>query len=189
MHCSTPGSPVLHYLLGFAQTRALWVRDATQPSHPLLLPSPALNHSQHWVFFPQWVTPLIRWPKYWSFSVSPSNEYSRLISFRNHLVLRCFVMVAWAKTKGLFKKLFLMWTVFKVFTEFVTTLLLVLNVFVFWPQSTWPLTRGRTHNPCNRRQSLNHWTTRAVPRQRVLISSCDNVYRRAHTTGVRNWSE
>ena len=24
----------------------------------------------------------IRWPKYWSFSVSPSNEYSRLISFR-----------------------------------------------------------------------------------------------------------
>ena len=24
----------------------------------------------------------IRWPKYWSFSVNPSNEYSRLISFR-----------------------------------------------------------------------------------------------------------
>ena len=24
----------------------------------------------------------IRWPKYWSFSISPSNEYSRLISFR-----------------------------------------------------------------------------------------------------------
>ena len=26
----------------------------------------------------------IRWPKYWSFSISPSNEYSRLISFRSH---------------------------------------------------------------------------------------------------------
>ena len=25
---------------------------------------------------------LIRWPKYWSFSISPSNEYSELISFR-----------------------------------------------------------------------------------------------------------
>ena len=25
---------------------------------------------------------LIRWPKYWSFSISPSNEYSGLISFR-----------------------------------------------------------------------------------------------------------
>ena len=24
----------------------------------------------------------IRWPKYWSFSISPSNEYSELISFR-----------------------------------------------------------------------------------------------------------
>jgi len=24
----------------------------------------------------------IRWPKYWSFSISPSNEYSGLISFR-----------------------------------------------------------------------------------------------------------
>ena len=25
---------------------------------------------------------LIRWPKYWSFSIRPSNEYSELISFR-----------------------------------------------------------------------------------------------------------
>ena len=51
-----------------------------QPSHPLLSPSPpAFNLSQHPVFF-QWV----RWPKYWSFSfsISPSNLYSGLISFR-----------------------------------------------------------------------------------------------------------
>ena len=27
-------------------------------------------------------TPCIRWPKYWSFIINPSNEYSRLISFR-----------------------------------------------------------------------------------------------------------
>ena len=28
----------------------------------------------------------IRWPKYWSFSISPSNEYSGLISFRTDLI-------------------------------------------------------------------------------------------------------
>ena len=34
MDCSTPGFPVLHYLLEFAQTNAHWVCDAIQPSHP-----------------------------------------------------------------------------------------------------------------------------------------------------------
>ena len=48
MYCSTPGLPVLHYLLAFAQTRVHWVSDAIQPSHPLLPPSPfAFNLSQH----------------------------------------------------------------------------------------------------------------------------------------------
>ena len=51
-----------------------------QPSHPLLPFSPsAFNLSQHWGLFQ-----CIRWPNYWSFnlSISPSNEYSGLISFR-----------------------------------------------------------------------------------------------------------
>ena len=48
MKWCTPGFPVLHYLLEFAQTHVHWVRDAIQPSHPLLPPSPlALNLSQH----------------------------------------------------------------------------------------------------------------------------------------------
>ena len=44
---------------------------------------PAFNLSQNQGLF-QWSVLLIRWPKYWSFSfnISPSNEYSRLISFR-----------------------------------------------------------------------------------------------------------
>ena len=44
---------------------------------------PALNLSQHQVFSRESVLH-IRWPKYWtfSFSISPSNEYSELISFR-----------------------------------------------------------------------------------------------------------
>ena len=35
MDCSTPGSPVLRHLLGFAQTHVHWVSDSIQPSHPL----------------------------------------------------------------------------------------------------------------------------------------------------------
>ena len=46
MDYSTPGFPVLHYLLEFAQTHVHWVGDATQPSHPLLSPSPTLSLSQ-----------------------------------------------------------------------------------------------------------------------------------------------
>ena len=55
-----------------------------KPSHPLSSPSPpAFSPSQHQGLFKGAVLP-IRWPKYWScsFSISPSNEYSGLISFR-----------------------------------------------------------------------------------------------------------
>ena len=48
MHCNTPGFPVLHYFLEFAQTHVHWIGDAIQPSHPLPPPSPpAFNLSQH----------------------------------------------------------------------------------------------------------------------------------------------
>ena len=48
MDCSTPGFPVLHYILELAQTYVHWIHDAIQPSHPLLPPSPpTLNLSQH----------------------------------------------------------------------------------------------------------------------------------------------
>ena len=40
MDCSTPGLPVHHQLLDFAQTYVLRVKDAIQPSHPPLSPSP-----------------------------------------------------------------------------------------------------------------------------------------------------
>ena len=55
MDCSTPGFPVLHYLLEITQIHVHWVGDAIQPSHPLLSPSPfAFNLSQHQTLF-QWV--------------------------------------------------------------------------------------------------------------------------------------
>ena len=52
MDCSTPGFPVLHYLLDFAQTHVHWVSDAIPASYHLSPPSPALNLSQHRGVFP-----------------------------------------------------------------------------------------------------------------------------------------
>ena len=84
MDCSTPGFPVHHQLLELTQTHVHQVSDAIQPSHPLssllLLPSifPSVS-----VFSSESILH-IRWSKYWSFSfgISPSNEYSGLISFK-----------------------------------------------------------------------------------------------------------
>ena len=80
MDCSTPGFRVHHQLLELTQTHVHWVSDAIQPSHPLSSPSPPAS------IFPSISESVlcIRWPTYWSFSfsISPSNEYSGLISFR-----------------------------------------------------------------------------------------------------------
>ena len=71
------GLPVHHQLPEITQTHVHRVGNVIQPSHPLSSPSPL-------AFLFEWVSGLIRWPKYWSFSfsISPSNEYSGLISFR-----------------------------------------------------------------------------------------------------------
>ena len=80
MDCSTPDFLVYHQLSEFTQTHAYRVSDAIQPSHSLLSPSPSpFNLPQHQGLFLH-----IMWPKYcnFSFSISSSNEYSGLISFR-----------------------------------------------------------------------------------------------------------
>ena len=83
MDCSISGLPVHHQLLQLTQTHVHRIGDANNHlilCHSLLPPSifPSI-----WVFASDSVL-CIRWPKYWSFSfsISPSNEYSRLISFR-----------------------------------------------------------------------------------------------------------
>ena len=81
--CSPPGFPVLYYFLEFTQTHVLWV-DSIYPSHALspvlLLPSifPSIR------VFSNESALLIKWRRYWSFSfsISPSSDYSELISFR-----------------------------------------------------------------------------------------------------------
>ena len=83
MNCSVAGFPVPHHLQEFAQTHVLWVGDAIQPSHPLSFLSFPAFFSSIRVFSSESAL-CIRWPKYWSFtfSISPSIEYSGLISFR-----------------------------------------------------------------------------------------------------------
>ena len=82
---STPGLPVHHQLPEFTQTHVHRVGDAIHPSYPLSSPfPPAPNPSQSLRVFSNESTLCMRWPKYWSFSFSiiPSKEHSRLISFR-----------------------------------------------------------------------------------------------------------
>ena len=78
MDCSTPCSSVLHYLPEFAQTHVRLVGN-------LILCCPFLSSifPSIRVFYNEQALP-IRRPKYWNIgsSISPSNEYSRLISFR-----------------------------------------------------------------------------------------------------------
>ena len=84
MYGSTPGFPVLHYLLEFLKLMSI---ELMMPSsnlilfHSLLL-LPSIFPSIR--VFSSELALHIRWPKYWSFSlsISLSNEYSRLISFK-----------------------------------------------------------------------------------------------------------
>ena len=78
------GLPVHHQLPEPTQNHVHWVGDAIQPSHPLSFPSPpALIFPSIRVFSNESAL-CMRWPKYWSFSfsISPSNEHPKLISFR-----------------------------------------------------------------------------------------------------------
>ena len=107
MDCSTPNFPVHHQLPKLTQTHVHQVDDAIQPSHRLLfLPSifPSIR-----VFSNESVLP-IRWPKYWSFSfsVSPSNEYSGLISFRTDW-LNLFAVQSTLKSLLEIRKAYLLW--------------------------------------------------------------------------------
>ena len=83
MDCSTPGLPVHHQLMSLL--KFMFIESVMPSNHlilcrPLLLPPSIFPNIR--VFSNESVLH-IRWPKYWSFScsISPSNEYSGLISF------------------------------------------------------------------------------------------------------------
>ena len=92
MDCSTPGLPVHHQL---PKSTQIHIIESVMPSNHFILCRP--------LFLPHLIFPSIRafsnsqffcnrWPNYWnfSFSISPSNEYSGLISFR----MDCFDLLA-----------------------------------------------------------------------------------------------
>ena len=84
MNQSTPGLPVHHQLREFPKLMSI---ELVMPSNHLILCCPFLLLPSIFPFvrvFSNESALRIRWPKYWSFSfsISPSNEYSELISFR-----------------------------------------------------------------------------------------------------------
>ena len=90
--CSMPGFPVHHQFLELVQTHFHQVGGAIQPAYPLSSPSPPFfNVSQYQGLF-QWVSSSYQVAKYWnfSFSISPSNEYAGLISFK----IDCFDLLS-----------------------------------------------------------------------------------------------
>ena len=81
MDCNTPDFPVLHYLPEFAQTHVHWVGDNHSTISSSVVP---FSCPQSFLASGSELTLPISWPKYWcfSFSISPSNEQSGLVSFR-----------------------------------------------------------------------------------------------------------
>ena len=85
--CSTPGFPVPHCLPELAQTHVHITRitELVIPSNHLILCCPLLLLPSIFpsiLVFSDELARCIRWPKNWSFSISPSKEQSGLISFR-----------------------------------------------------------------------------------------------------------
>ena len=71
----------------------------------------------------------------------------------------------------IFLKIFFMWTIFKVFTEFITILRLF-YILVFWPQGMWDLSSlTRDWTSCMKGEVLNRWIFRQVPGEIVLFPS------------------
>ena len=73
----------LSFTISQSLLKLISIESVMSSNHFILSPSSpfAFNLSQHQYLF-QWVGSCTRWPKYWSFSISLSNEYSGLISFR-----------------------------------------------------------------------------------------------------------
>ena len=97
VNCLTPGFPVLHISLSLLKLMSIESFNHLILCCPLLLlpsifPNIRVFHNES--------TLCIRWPKYWSFSFSPSSEYSGLISFR----IDWFDLVVQGTLKSLLQK-------------------------------------------------------------------------------------
>ena len=140
MDCITPGFPVLHCLLEFAQTHVQWV---VMLSNHVILCNPfflLLSIFPSFKVFSNESTLPIRWSKYWSFSfsISPSNEYSGLISFRIdwfgllavQVTLKSLLQHHSSKASSLWHLVFLIVQVSHPYMTTVTTIALTIWTFV-----------------------------------------------------------
>ena len=84
-YSSTPGFPVHHFPVHSRSLFKLKSVESVMPSNPLILCHPFLllpSISPSIRVFSNESVLHIRWPKYWSFNISPSNEHPGLVSFR-----------------------------------------------------------------------------------------------------------
>ena len=172
MDHSTPGFPVLHHLLEFAQIRVHWVNDAIQPSHPRQPPFPFAFNLSHLQGFFQWVSS-IHQVKYWSFnpSIHPSNENSGFIPFRIDWS-SCYPRDS--QESCLAQQL-----------ENINSLALGLldgsipspNIMTFWSGDLWKVIRLQEQNPCE----WNHCPSKRRPQRVLLRASVVWGYRRKTT--------
>ena len=160
MNRSMPGFPVLHYLLEFSQTDVHWASDAILPSHPLspLLFLPSVFPSIR--VFSNELGLHIRGPKYWSFCfISPSNECSRLISFR----MTGLIFLS----KGLSSSFFS--------TAILKLIYMLIFIYLAVPGFSfgmWDLVPQPEIEPRHSAlgiQCLSHWTIRKVPQLCSLL--------------------
>ena len=135
------GFPVYHEMPEFTQTHVHRVSDTTHPSHPLLSPSPpTFSLSQHQSPLNESVL-RIRWPRYWSFSfsISLSNEYSGLISFK------------------------IDWLNFLAVQGTLKSLLQLTFIYLFIGFIGYTMQHVQIHAPCIGRQSLNYCYHQGIP--------------------------
>ena len=100
----------------------------------------------------------------WGHKESDTTEQQTLSHKLHWVSSSSFLHLFW-KILFFFFKMFFMWTIFKVFTEF-GTILFPLYVLVFWPRGMWDLSSpasNQTRSPCFGGQSLIPWTTSEVP--------------------------
>ena len=139
---ATPWTATCRAPLSFTVSRSLLklmsIESVMPSNHLTLSPSspPALNLSQHQNLFQ---VLRIRWPEYWSFSfsISPSNEYSGLISFRIDWfdlavqeILKSFLQHHSSKASVLQRSAFFMLQISHPYTTIGKTIALTIQTFV-----------------------------------------------------------
>ena len=151
MDCSMQGFPFIHHLLELLKLLSI---ESMMPSNHLILCRPLLLLPSIFpsirVFSNESVLH-IRWPKYWSFSfnISPSNEYSGLISFR----IDCFDLLAVQRTlKSLLQHHSLKASILRgsAFFKVQPSLLLLCTYFIQYSSGRWPPSWGITDSVLTR---------------------------------------